>query len=127
MKLDDGDQHDDDRDADEERQDEVPTRGHRLGEFRGVVGEQGNSVDHHSSRWVSVTYSFTIESMFWSTLTSTPFSSAASGSRVSNWDASSDAGMKCPGRLACLRPITSGVPARWRKSTSGQCSRSWSR
>ena len=37
------------------------------------------------------------------------------------------AGMKCPGRLACRRAITSGLPCRWRNSVVGACCRSWSR
>ena len=59
---------------------------------------------------VSETYWSTMESMFWSTSMATPFSSVASGSSVSNWEASSEAGMKWPGRLAWRRPMTSGVP-----------------
>ena len=35
-----------------------------------------------------------------------------------------EAGMKCPGLLACLRPMTSGDPLRCRKRTCGQCLRS---
>ena len=73
------------------------------------------------------TYSLTMASMLWSTSTTTPFSSGASGSRVSNCDCSSDAGMKCPGRLAWRRVITSSVPWSSRNSVRGAWWRSWSR
>ena len=46
---------------------------------------------------------------------------APSGSRVANWESSSEAGMKWPGRLACRRAITSRVPSRCTNSRRGAC------
>ena len=65
------------------------------------------------------TYSLTMASMLWSTSMTTPCSSGASGSRVANWESSSEAGMKWPGRLAWRRAITSRVPCRCRNSMRG--------
>src|SRR6516165_8893106 len=68
-----------------------------------------------------------IESTSWPASTVAPASSAPGGSKASNCDRSSAAGMKWPDLTASRPPMSSGEPLRYKNWTLGQCARSWSR
>src|SRR3954469_22676883 len=118
-------QDDDERNACECGEHQLPARRDGLSQL-GIGRQDGECRGHFVSCSVvrgadRARYASMIESMSWSTSMVTPRSSAPRGSSVANWEASRDAGMKWPGRLACRLPITSGEPARGRKTRSGRC------
>ena len=102
VQLPDGDQDDDQRDPGQGREDQLPAGGDRLRELGAREGQQGGQGGHQISLVSVSTYCWTIASTLWSTSIVVPRSSGWSGSRVANWEASSEAGMKWPGtaRLA---------------------------